>query len=98
MPQQYPPDDVLIARGKYSTLNSERRALVKGLSQDMLAVANAAHRVLRVADDAVEAQVEADGISKMLFEAQIKLGRLGDLATLLADLRIVAWDNRKVDE
>jgi hypothetical protein len=94
----YPPDDVLIARGKYSTLNSERRELVKGMQKDIQALANNAHHILRDPDDIGNTQGGVSACMERLDRAQEKLDRLAKLIPLMEELRPLAWETVKKED
>jgi chromosome segregation ATPase len=87
----YPSDEVLIARGKYSTLSSQRRELLKGLQRDVEQLANNAHRILRAHENIDHSQNELDRASELVEAAQDKLDVLKELAPLLAELEPQAW-------
>lgn len=93
----YPSDDVLIARGKYSTLNSERRELVKGMQKDIQQLANRAHHILRDPDNLGYTHEQAHDCFLMLQAAQQKLDRLAQIAPLMEELRPLAWEKTKED-
>jgi hypothetical protein len=94
----YPPDDVLIARGKYSTLNSERRELIKGMQTDIRTLANRANHILRDPEDIAHSQTEANACYEALESAQEKLERLAQLIPLMEELRPLAWETTKTKE
>lgn len=91
----FPPDDVLIARGKYSTLASERREILKGLQKDAQQIANTAHKLLRGLDDVTCAQAEANYIEEVIGDAQTKLELLATLAPVMGELQPLAWGKHK---
>ena len=94
----YPPDDVLRARGKYSTLNSERRELIKGMQSDIRLLVNHAHHILRDPEDVPNAHSEANTCYEALESAQEKLERLAQLVPLMEELRPLAWETTKTKE
>lgn len=93
--RDFPVDEVLIARGKYSTLAGERRDALKGLQEDMTALANYASRILRAAsarDSDIEfVRAELETASRRLGSALGHVQALGTLAPQLADLKPFAW-------
>ena len=92
---EYPADEILIARGKYSTLTGERKTLMKGMQKDIEQLANNAHRILRAIEDLDHAQNEANRAYECLENAQEKLDRLAALAPLINELHPLAWGKEK---
>lgn len=56
----FPEDEVLLARGKYSTRSSERRALLKAMRSDLENISTYAGRVLRAPDDVAFMREQAE--------------------------------------
>jgi hypothetical protein len=94
----YPPDDVLIARGKYSTLNSERRELIKGMQECIRSLSNTAHLILRDPEDTARAEGLTLDCYETLDVAKAKLDRLAVLIPLMEELRPLAWETTKTKE
>lgn len=91
----FPADDVLVARGKYSTLASERRNILKALRNDMEALAEYARRVLRSVDDLSFAEEELLNVGRRIGAAQGRLHDLRTLAPQLAELKPLAWGEKE---
>lgn len=91
---EFPEADVLVARGKYSTLASERRALLKGLRDDIEAITNNARRALQTEDlhFAIEqAKAARDHIDSALGRLLV----LSALAAHLTELKPLAWGQKE---
>jgi hypothetical protein len=91
----YPSDDVLIARGRYATLNSERRELIKAMQKNIQQLANRAHHILRDPEKVNFAQEGVDVCYGLLEEAQASLTRLAEIVPLMEELRPLAWETTK---
>lgn len=90
----FPADDVLVARGKYSTLSSERRSLMRALREDMEAVANYARYILRT-EDLEFCTEQAQTARSRIDQALARLERLRTLAGQLEELRPAAWGKKE---
>lgn len=98
MINSFPSDEVLLQRGKYSTLSSQRRLLLKQLRDDMEALANYARRILRAAEDIPFAQAELSLAEERLGAAKRRLATMWELEPSLTQLRPLAWGNEKETE
>ena len=90
----FPPDDVLVARGKYSTIASERRTLLKGLREDMEALAENARRVLRT-EDLEFCLEQAESARARVARALERLEKLRSVAEQLDELKPLAWGQKE---
>lgn len=95
---EFPNEEVLVARGKYSTLGAERRALLKALREDVEAVTNHSRLAMRAAeefkdiDDAIE---ESQKARSRIDQAMQRLGLLSLLCNHMEKLRPLAWGATK---
>lgn len=95
---RYPDTDVLIARGKHSTLSSERRAALKKLRDDMEAIAGYASRILRSVEDREFAGDQFGHAEGRFSRAKEMLVEIAELDTQIKALRPAAWGNAKEQE
>lgn len=95
---EYPADEVLLARGRYSTITAERKALMKAMQKAVETIANSAHRILRAPEDLALAQGEATRVDECILAIKSILERLAVLAPLLAELQLVAWPKDKRED
>ena len=92
-------DATLIARGRYATLSSERRALMKSLQGDAEALANYARRILRSAEtdtDFVLEEIEHAAVR--ISDARTRIKRMAVLNAQRDELRPAAWGTTKETE
>lgn len=94
----FPSDDVLLDRGRYATLASQRRLLLKLLRDDMEALANYARRILRAAEDIPYAQTELTLAEERLTASKKRLATLWELEPQIAQLKPLAWGADKETE
>ena len=88
----FPDDEVLLARGKYATLGSERRALLKALRDDMEALAACAHRVMRSVElDNAESAEAVALAAQRIQAATTRVETISLLSSELETLKPVAW-------
>lgn len=99
--RDFPEQEILVARGKYSTLSSEKRAALKGLQDDMQALANYAHRILRAATDR---KIDAEFLEQEIQHAGARVGSahghlhtIVSLAPAMAELKPQAWGGKEVE-
>lgn len=98
MNEQFPADPVLIARGKYSTVAAERRALMKHLRDTCESISSCAGRVLRAPDDVDFMSEQATTLATLSERALGAVRQLKGLASHLDELRPVAWGGKAEHE
>lgn len=89
----FPSDEILIARGKYSTLGRERRAQLERASKICTTLMNACSQTLRDC----EAKPPANGdplqtIGKCLVNLTDARDKLVAICTEMEVLKVTAWD------
>lgn len=88
----YPPDEILIARGKYSTLSKERRKQLERARDICTAITTASHAALR---DCEKQPPEEIGpvltVEKCLTNLKDTRERLTALSTEMLELEPTAW-------
>lgn len=94
MSASFPDDDVLIARGKYSTVASERRAYLKELRATCESISGCAARVIRAPDDITFMNEQAAMLATLTERALGTVRQLEGLASHLDELRPVAWGGK----
>lgn len=90
--------EVLIARGKYATLSSERRGLYKDLRGDMEAIVGACQRALRstnTAEDVAFALEQTGAARKRIDGALDRLTRAATLTQQMTELKPLAWGDKR---
>lgn len=93
---EYPGDEVLIARGKYATLASERRDALSDLRKHVSAVMNATQNIMRYGVDEVEAACDAYARVRENFDtANHIITQLLTLQHSMDELRPSAWGKEK---
>ena len=97
---EFPEDAVLIARGKYSTINGERKQAIKELQAHMQAIMGYAGQIIRYAelrnDDDIEyAEEQMAAAIQRLQLARTALQTCNALKHHLDELRPLAWDKTK---
>jgi hypothetical protein len=93
---EFPAEDVLIARGKYSTLASERRAIFKALRGDMEAIVGCCQRALRIDAEEIAFTLEQTALAKRRIDSAVE--RLAQAALLthhLEELKPLAWGQKE---
>lgn len=93
----FPADDVLIARGKYSTLAGERRDALKRMRDGLEGMVNCAGRVLRRPDDLELMAEELVNAKRFISGVQDTFGQLLVLHTHLEELKPLAWGKEKAE-
>lgn len=91
---EFPADDVLLARGKYSTLSGEKREHLKRLRDDMEAIVSHARLVVRSFDDLHDldfAVEQSQHARKRIDQALERLGLLNLLTQHMIELKPLAW-------
>lgn len=94
----FPSDLVLIARGKYSTLASERREQLKELRDTCERISGCAARVLRAPDDMGFMTEQAAVLATLTERALGTVRQLNGLHSHLDELRPVAWGGKEEHE
>ena len=90
------PDDVLIARGKYSTLNSRARELRLKIRDQMHSMTDQARTVVRLLDSTdVDPDENLANMRALLNAADEAWKELAELATQLNELQPAAWPKGK---
>jgi hypothetical protein len=99
MKNDFPPEEILVARGKYSTINAERRAVFKALRDDIEAVFGCCQRALRDVEKDIDFAIEQVAIAKKRFDAaNDKLSQAAALTHHLTELKPLAWGDKKEPE
>ena len=88
---QFPGDDVLLARGKYATLGSQKRDAMKQLQQQMEAITAQARHILRFDEDAALALSFYEALQGRVSDTGDTLTRLAELQAELDVLKPLAW-------
>lgn len=88
-------DNILVARGKYATVNSARKAKLELLRRNMESVVGYATRLLRSVDDTEFATEQMVAAQETLSNASVTLLECNDLKNQLDELRPEAWGERK---
>ena len=93
----FPADDAtLIARGRYATVASERRARLRELRDHAEAMAENARRIIRFSEKDYEfAHEQADAAFKHAACAMDLVDAIEQLSQRLDELRPAAWANVK---
>ena len=88
----YPADDILIARGKYSTLAGERKEQIKRAQGICTTMVTAAHQILTDCQAKPPTNMAAyESMAKCLENAISARDRLAVLCTEMAELEPKAW-------
>jgi hypothetical protein len=88
---EYPAQDVLVARGKYSTLAGERRALLREMRDGLEGLVNCSGRVLRRPDDLVLMEDELRAMKALIGKVDGTFSHLVVLHTHMEELKPLAW-------
>lgn len=92
----FPAEDILIARGKYSTLASERRALYKAVRDDVEVIVGSCTRALHNIEKDMEFSQEQAAIArKRIDNVLTKLSQATHLTEHLNGLKPLAWGDKK---
>lgn len=89
--EDYPSDAVLLARGKYSTLASEKRELFKELRDLMEHAVGHCTRTLRQVEDIAFMREQYSALQLAVAKMEVIIARLDQLSRALADLKPIAW-------
>lgn len=91
----FPPDDTLIARGKYATLGSEKRAELKRLHDHMTAITDQARVIVRWEDQAETMTGFYEAMLARVMKAGECLAELAALQAELEGLKPAAWPEKE---
>ena len=96
----FPNSEVLIARGKYATINSERKATIKELRSHLESIMGYAGRLMRAVELRTEeetdfAEERMAAAMQRLELARLALSRCNALKQHLDELRPIAWEKTK---
>ena len=96
MMNDFPTEEVLIARGKYSTLSSERRSIYKAVRDDVEVIVGSCQRALHNMEKDMEFSQEQAAIAKKRIDSVLtKLGQASHLTEHLNGLKPLAWGDKK---
>lgn len=87
----FPDAETLTARGKYSTIASERRELLRSMRDDLETIAGSAGRTLRMPEDTGFIQLQIMSIRAALERLETHYKRIAALQAALNELRPPAW-------
>lgn len=90
----FPVHDILIARGKYSTLASERRELLKAMREDLEISAGSAGRTLRSPDDLEFVGAQIMSMDQAVERLKERYARLAIVRKALDELKPAAWGTK----
>jgi hypothetical protein len=91
-PTTYPSDDVLIARGKYSTLGKERRLQLERVREICTTITTAGHAALRDSEGMPPTNMTPiETLDKCLLNLKEARSSLVDLSTQMNELKALAW-------
>ena len=91
---EFPTDEVLIARGKYSTRGSEMRAALKALREDVEAITSYGRLALRGAGELkdLDFAIEQSQLARQRIDQALeRLGALVVITQNMEALRPLAW-------
>ena len=94
----YPDDATLQARGKYSTLASERRDLLKAMSDVLRDLSSYAGKALRLPDDVGFISLQLDSISVGVDRLKELNARYSVIRRSLNELKPSAWGEKNSHE
>lgn len=90
----FPAEDVLIARGKYSTLSKERKEQIQRVQGICTTMVTAAHQILTDCQAKPPANLAAyESMAKCLENAISARDRITALCAGMADIEPKAWGN-----
>jgi len=91
----FPSDDVLIARGKYSTLSHERRAQIQRVQKVCTNLITLSNQILTDAQKTPPESAEPlVSLEKCLASLKDARGKIVDLTSEMLALKGVAWDEQ----
>jgi hypothetical protein len=94
----FPEESVLIARGKYSTLSSEKRAHLKELRDYLERMSGCASRVIRAPDDMTFMSEQAAQLATLTERVLFRVADIQGLQAHLDELRPIAWGGKAEHE
>ena len=93
----YPNDATLAARGKYSTLASERRELLKAMREELETIVTYAGRTLRSPDAVDMVGLQIDSMRNVHENLKGLHARLCVVHAAMKDLKPSAWGDKHVE-
>ena len=91
----FPSDDILLARGKYSTLGSERRALLKRVHSSCSILMHQASQIMRDAEGEPPAKPEhLQAAANCLEQATEARAELVKVCEQMVELKELAWGHK----
>ena len=93
----YPDDATLHARGKYSSLASERRDLRRKMREELESIMSYAGRTLRTPDDTGWIGLQVDSMRNVVDSLATMQKRLSALQTAINELKPAAWGDKYVE-
>lgn len=97
MSEEFPAEDVLIARGKYSTVASEKRDGLRELRDLCESISGCASRVIRMPNDMVFMTEQAAALGSLAQRALSKVAEIQVLQEHLNQLKPIAWGGKAVE-
>lgn len=92
----FPADHILLARGKYATLSSERRALLKRVQSSMSLVMDQASQIMRDAEKEPPANSEhLAAVANLLEQAGNARAELVKVCEQMVGLKEEAWGHKE---
>lgn len=92
----FPSDDILIARGKYSTLGSERRALLKHVQSSCSLVMDQASQIMRDAEKSPPENADhLEAALNCLEQAGNARAELVRVCEQMNEIKDKAWGNKE---
>lgn len=92
-----PTDDVLIARGKYSTLSSEKRELLKAMRGDLETISSCASRVIRAPNDMEFMGEQANALAALAEKVQARVVQVAALQEHIDAIKPIAWGGKAIE-
>ena len=93
----YPSPDTLTARGKYATLASERRDILRTIREGCEAIASYAGRTLRTPDDTGFIGLQIESMRNAVERIRPMHARLAVVQLALNELKPSAWGEKNGD-
>ena len=94
----FPPDDILLARGKYSTLSKERRALLKRVQSSCSLLMDQCSQIMRDAEKEPPLQaIHLEAASTCLEDAGNARAELVKVCEAMLELREKAWGHKEAE-
>ncbi len=91
----FPPDDILLARGKYSTLSKERRILLKHVQSSCSLLMDQASQIMRDAEkEPPQKSIHLEAAFTCLEDAGNARAELIKVCEAMLELREKAWGHK----